>query len=217
MQANPSKFQAIAVGTKTFKREPVFKIENAEILCEESVKLLGVDIDFKLNFECHISNICRKAAQQLNVLKRIGVFLSKTNRLTIFHSFILSHLNFCPMAWHFCSQGSTSKMERIQERALRFIYNDYQCSYEDLLHRANLPTLEIKRMRTMAIECFKIIHDLSPNCLSDLVTLKNSSYSFRYSNILDVPRVRTSTYGKIAFKYAAAVLWNELPESLRIE
>ena len=69
----------------------------------------------------------------------------------------------------------------------------------------------------MAIECFKIIHDLSPNCLSDLVTLKNSSYSFRYSNILDVPRVRTSTYGKKSFKYASAVLWNELPESLRIE
>jgi hypothetical protein len=121
------------------------------------------------------------------------------------------------MAWHFCSQGRTSKMDHIQERALRFIYNDYQCSYEDLLHRSNLPTLEIKRMRTMAIECFKIIHDLSPNCLSDLVTLKNPSYSFRYSNILDVPRVRTSTYGKKSFKYTSAVVWNELPESLRIE
>jgi hypothetical protein len=62
MQANSGNFQAIAVGTKTFKREPVFKVENAEILCEESVKLLGVDIDFKLNFKCHINNICRKAA-----------------------------------------------------------------------------------------------------------------------------------------------------------
>jgi hypothetical protein len=59
------------------------------------------------------------------------------------------------MAWHFCSQGSTSKMERIQERALRFIYNGYKCSDRDLLHLANLSTLEIKRMRTMAIECFK--------------------------------------------------------------
>ena len=47
MQANPSKFQAIAVGAKTFKKEPVFKIESAEIVCEKSVKLLGIDIDFK--------------------------------------------------------------------------------------------------------------------------------------------------------------------------
>ena len=60
MQANPSKFQAIAVGAKTFKKEPVFKIESAEIVCEKSVKLLGIDIDFKLNFEQYVSNICRK-------------------------------------------------------------------------------------------------------------------------------------------------------------
>jgi hypothetical protein len=91
-------------------------------------------------------------------------------------------------------------MERIQERILRFIYNDYKCSYEDLLHLANLPTLEIKRMRTMTIECFKIIQDLSPNRLSYLVIHKNSSYSFRYSSILDVPRIITSTYGKKPLK-----------------
>jgi hypothetical protein len=40
------KFQAIAVGMKTHKKKPVFKIENAKILCEESIKLTGVDIDF---------------------------------------------------------------------------------------------------------------------------------------------------------------------------
>jgi hypothetical protein len=52
-------------------------------------KLLGIDIDYQLNFNYHIKNICRKASQQLNVLKRIGCFLSKLNKLTIFHTFIL--------------------------------------------------------------------------------------------------------------------------------
>ena len=56
------------------------------------VKLLGIDIDYQLNFNYHIKNICRKASQQLNVLKRIGCFLSKLNKLTIFHTFILSYL-----------------------------------------------------------------------------------------------------------------------------
>jgi hypothetical protein len=57
-------------------------------------------------------------------------------------------------------------------------------------------------MRTMAIECFKILNKLSPPCLHDLVVFK---YNFRYSNIVDIPRVQTSTYGKNSFKYAAAV------------
>jgi hypothetical protein len=62
MQANPDKFQAIAVGNKTHAKTPVFKVESAEITCDEVVKLLGI-----LNFNYHIKNICHKASQQLNV------------------------------------------------------------------------------------------------------------------------------------------------------
>jgi hypothetical protein len=34
-------------------------------------------------------------------------------------------------------------------------------------------------------------------------------------HITSIPRVRTSTYGKNSFKYAAAVLWNDLPDDFR--
>ncbi len=215
MQANPEKFQAIAVGNRTHNMKPVFKIESADITCDDVVKLLGIDIDYQLNFNQHIKNICRKASQQLNVLKRIGCHLSKLNKLTIFHTFILSNFNFCPLAWHFCTKSNSSKLEKIQERALRFIYDDYKSTYDELLDRAKVPSLKIRRMRTMAIECFKILYKLSPPCLQDLVVFKNSNYNFRYSNIVDIPRVRTTTYGKNSFRYTAAVLWNDLPEDFR--
>ena len=70
-------------------------------------------------------------------------------------------------------------------------------------------------MRNMAIECFKILYKLSPPCLHDLVVLKDCKYNFRYSYIVDIPRVRTTTYGKNSFKYTAAVLWNDLPDDFR--
>ena len=48
MQANPDKFQAIAVGKKTYNaKEPVFNIESANISCDEVVKLLCIDISTK--------------------------------------------------------------------------------------------------------------------------------------------------------------------------
>jgi hypothetical protein len=83
--------------------------------------------------DCHIKNICKKAVQQLNILKRIGENLSKLNRLNIFHTFVLSNFNFCPLSGHFCSETNTKKIEKIQERALRFVYQDYEASYENLL------------------------------------------------------------------------------------
>jgi hypothetical protein len=57
MQANPEKFQAIAVGNKTPAKTPVFNIESAELTCDEVVKLLGIDTDYQLNFNYHIKNI----------------------------------------------------------------------------------------------------------------------------------------------------------------
>ena len=105
MQANPDKFQAMAVGRRTHCTSPVFNIGNVNIACEESVNLLGVNIDFNLNFNEHITTICKKAAQQLNILKRIGKNLGRLGRLTVFHSFILSNFNYCPLTWHFCSKN----------------------------------------------------------------------------------------------------------------
>jgi hypothetical protein len=72
------------------------------------------------------------------------------------------------LAWHFCNKNNTSKLEKIQERALQFIYDDFVSSYDELLVKAKIPSLKIRRMRTMAIECFKISNKLSPTCLHDL-------------------------------------------------
>ena len=38
----------------------------------------------------------------------------------------------------------------------------------------------------MALECFKILYNMSPPRLNDLVVLENSKYSFRYSNIVEM-------------------------------
>ena len=38
-----------------------------------------------------------------------------------FHTFILSNFNFCPLAWHFCTDKNSKKLEKVQERALRFV------------------------------------------------------------------------------------------------
>ena len=74
--------------------------------------VLGVTIDFKLKFDIHISELCKKADRQLNVLKRIGKYLCKLGKLNIFYFFILSNFNFCPLTWHFCGETYTKKLEK---------------------------------------------------------------------------------------------------------
>ena len=101
MQANPDKFQAIIPGKSGHENCTSLTICGSEIKCEDSVKLLGVTIDFMLNFDTHVSDICRKAAKQINVLLRIGRHLTVETKILIYKSFIKSNFNYCPLVWHF--------------------------------------------------------------------------------------------------------------------
>ena len=67
----------------------------------------------------------------------------------------------------------------------------------------------------MAIEVFKILNEMCPPVLSNLVQKRSSSYKCRYTNILHVPTVKTTIFGKRSFKYAAPVLLNSLPDDFR--
>ena len=72
MEASPDNFQAISLGKKTHNSNISFTLDGSKFKRDEEVKLLGVTIDFRLNFDTHIFIICRKASRQLNVLKRLG-------------------------------------------------------------------------------------------------------------------------------------------------
>ena len=111
--------------------------------------------------------------------------------------------------------------KKLQCRALRLVFNDFNNFYEAFLEKVNMPTLFISRIILIAMEIFKILHKLTPVYkwtpvyLQDLVCYKNSVYSFRYENLVDLPRVRTTKFGKSTVCYEAAVAWNSLPNELR--
>ena len=72
MIVNSSKFQSIIIDKKKQDHtKETFKIGDNIIEASSAVKLLGVQINEKLNFNLHITNICRSAANQLNALIRL--------------------------------------------------------------------------------------------------------------------------------------------------
>ena len=76
-------------------------------------------------------------------------------------------------------------------------------------------TLKLTRIRKIALETFKILNNLSPSYILDLVKFKSTNYSFRYQNLAELPRVNTESYGRKSFRYEAAHVWNSLPNELR--
>ena len=58
---------------------------------------LGFKVDHKLNFNEHVSSLCRKASHKLNTLSRIASRITSDQRRLILNSFITSHFSYCPI------------------------------------------------------------------------------------------------------------------------
>ena len=141
MKANPDKFQFMILSSSPLDPIELALDGNTTITSQNCVEVLGVSIDKHLTFNDHISSSCSKAVRQLNAFARISKHLNLDSRRVIHQSFILSNFNYCPLVWHFCGKTNNKKLEKIQERSLRILYNDYDSTYEDLLCNNRSSTL----------------------------------------------------------------------------
>ena len=104
MIVNLGKFQLIILDKrKQDHTKETFEIGDKVIKASPSVKLLGVQIEDKLHFNLHITNICRTAANQVNALIRLKQFLSFEARQILVNSYFYSNINYCPLVWMFYS------------------------------------------------------------------------------------------------------------------
>ena len=145
MSANPTKFQGIIINKcGRFSDLHKLRIDGKEKL----VKLLGIDIDNKLNFETHIGKLCNKAAGQLNAIGRINRFIDCEETKILTQSFVHSNFNYCPLAWTLCNPKSMRKIELIQKRVLRILLDDYVSPYKTLLEMSNGTKMSLKRHKS---------------------------------------------------------------------
>ena len=77
--------------------------------------------------------------------------------------------------WYFSSCESIRKIEKIQKRCPRIILNDCESDYETLLCNRNMPTMEIRRLRTLAVEIFKTLNEINPPYMKNIFTPKENS------------------------------------------
>ena len=216
MIANPDKFKAIIItknGSDTSGIE--LKINDDIIHTQKEVMLVGVTLDNKLSLAPHISTICKRAANQLNSIKRLNKHFDAETKKHFVRTYVLSHFNYCPLVWHFCGNGSIHKMEKIQERALRFVFNDYTSEYKDMLQRNGESTLYLKRVRIMAQEVYKAINNQSPKYVKELLSERNSRYSNRRPLDLYIPRVNQEKFGYKSYTFEAPSVWNSLDLEIR--
>ena len=157
-----------------------------------------------------------KASKQINVLGRLAHLLNTESRMCIFRSFVLCHFSYCSLVWHFCGMHNTQKLEKLQERGLRFVFQDFSSDCKNLLLMSNTSDLYTQRLRRLLIEISKTVHNTSFSPLQDIFKLKNMYIESRKVFLLEQDRVATKRYGNNSLTYIGSKLWNDIDNDIKL-
>ena len=212
MVLNPGKCHYIVIGDD----DPTHKIilNNNEIASSNEEKLLGILLDSKLNFDSHITSLCKKAGQKLSALARINHYLTPDQKLLLLNSVVKSQFSYCPLIWMFTSRYLNNALNSIHERALRLIYNDYELPFDRILEDNKQKSIHQKNIESLAIEIYKFQAGLTPPIMSDLFFSRENDYNLRNFQELESSLKRTVKFGTETISYMGSQIWNLISERL---
>ena len=73
----------------------------------------------------------------------------------------------------FYSRTTNNKIDKLHERALRLVFDDYVSAFEELLEKDNSFTVHDFSIQRLCIELYKVFSGQSQTIFSDLFERKN--------------------------------------------
>ena len=88
---------------------------------KDTLEIFGTEIDNKLDFSSHISNLCKRINNQFNVMLCFRKLTPRDTLLKLYKAYILPHFDYCSSVWHFCGTRNTDKLEALNNYRLLII------------------------------------------------------------------------------------------------
>ena len=222
LRLNDDKTEIMLLGSKS----SVKKIGTISLCIGQNIikssshaKNIGAIIDNTMNMHMQINNTCRSAWFQLRRIGMIREHLSKQVAEKLIHAFVTSKLDFMNCLLFGTPKCQLIKLQRIQNAAARLVTKTKLREHITPV-LINLHWLPIKQRIDYKILLFtyKALNGLAPQYICDMLTLLQNPRCLRSSNklLLKVPRSNTATYGDRGFSRASPMLWNSLPEDIKI-
>ena len=181
-------------------------------------KHLGLYLSGDGLWHTHIKEVCTKAWQRINLLRRLKYSIDRKSLEKMFITFIRPLLEYGDIVWDNCTAQQKKTIESIQTEAARICTGATKlCSLDKLYKEIRWESLAERRKKHKLIAMYKIINDISPEYLKSLLpdqTLNQSNYNLRTrENFITVP-AKTQLYYNSFFPVTIRE-WNNLPSALR--
>ena len=106
-------------------------------------KFLGIIIEEYLTWEMHINHFCNIIARNVGILQKLRHFIPAYVLKILYHSLILSHLQYCTLLRAHSYYSHLHKLRLLQKKAIGIISNtDYRAHSSKLFSKLKLLKLD---------------------------------------------------------------------------
>ena len=192
-------------------------IDGIPLIGKDETKFLGVTIDSNLTWNSHIRNICMLVSKGIGILNKLKFSLQPKSLLTLYNSFILSHMSYCNIVWGFSNKTKITEILNLQIKALRICSHSHYLAHTDpIFHK--LKTLKIFDINTFqtAIFMYKFSTNALPLSFTNIFTYNGSihTYPTRQSSDLHLTNPKTILALK-SIRHHGPDIWNKLPSNIQ--
>lgn len=203
----------------TNKREPLkfsYCIDGVTVKENPEYKYLGVTITNTLSWSKHIENTCAAAMRRLGFIRHKLKAAPTEAKLLAYKTLVLPKLEYANIVWDPFSKKDKQKLEMVQRRAVRFIFNKYRStdSPSSLMVQNGISTLEQRRKLARLKFLFSLFHGhLKLNANPYVKPFLPRASRHRHSHNLLPYKARTNLF-KYSFFPRTIADWNALPSSV---
>ena len=216
---NSQKTDDMVISRKIDKpQHPGLLFNNAEIARVDTHKHLGLVLSSSLSWSAHIQEISTKACKTLNVMHALKYKLSRKALENIYITFVRPTLEYCDVIWDGCLQKDKDLLENIQLAAARVVTGARRgTSHSALLKETGWQTLQQRRDTHKLIMLYKILNNLTPEYLKELIPPLASQRSDRtLRNSSNIQQIKSkNNYFRDSFLPSTISKWNSIPITVR--
>ena len=208
---NTSKTEYIIFGTRARLAKAgnvVLRLGDGVLRGVESYRYLGTTLDASLSGCRQLSKITQLMAQKLISFQKIRAYISESTAVMLYKATILPVLDYNDIVYYLLNKQQLAKLQKLQNRALRLVYNGRVMSVADMHAEAKVDYLEDRRDLHLLTLMYSRATDDTYKDRVARVTRRADAVMLR------VPRKQTNVLAK-APVCGGSVMWNDLPARVR--
>ena len=167
-------------------------ISNTNVSSEQKVKLIGINLESRLNFDYHENTLLNKANKKYHALARVCNYMNTNKRRVLMKAFITSQFSYCPLVW----RTMNNRINTLHEKALRLVYtNKSNLSFDDLLKEDKSVKIQQNNLQILATEIYKVKNDIGPKIMADIFHFVEKPYNPKNNSIMQRQANRSVYFG----------------------